>query len=124
MEMRKNARRFCLAWTSPHKLEVEDAREKLNIQLQEHWKPEPIEVYELIVEDWKKLTANEKDENYIVFIDPELELDWINNGEMTSEGEKACATANSIDARRSKHLPREQIRDHREPQINASRYHK
>ena len=109
LEMRKNVRRFWLAWVSPRTLEIEDARETLNVQLKEHWKPEPIEVYELIVEDWKKPAANEKDKNYIVFIDLELELDWINNGEMTSDGQKACATANSIDARRCKHLPREQI---------------
>ena len=107
--IRKCIRRFCLAWASPRTLETEDSRQTLNNELKEHWKPQTIEVYELVLEDWKRPTANEKDDSFIVFIDPELDLDWINQGELTSDGQKAFAIANSIDARRCKHLPREQI---------------
>jgi hypothetical protein len=116
LEFRKELRRLILGWFHPQTLASENARKALNEELKQRWKPNTIEVYELIrdtrdVEASKKTTSSDSETEYdfIVFIDTDLDIDWINNTRMDQKIEKAVSYAESIGAKRCKHMPREQI---------------
>jgi hypothetical protein len=119
-EFRGSVRRLILGWTRPQTLASEKARGELNTVLKQHWSPQPIEVYELILEHWEPILdvgltqgAPVKDDRFIVFIDPEFDVDWISNGPEDAETSKYISAAESIGARRCKHLPNEQILEFR-----------
>src|ERR1035441_10353784 len=116
LEFRRDVRRFILGWIHPQTLTSERARVEINAELKEHWKSQSIEVYELILEIWEpdkvNVTSTDsavKDERFIVFIDLDFAIDWIANGNMSAEAEKAVSYAESIGATRCEHLPREQV---------------
>src|ERR1035437_7984597 len=52
---------------------------------------------------------NHQPDNFIVFIDPELDIDWINDGTSTQAQIQCMSLAESVGARRCSHLPREQV---------------
>lgn len=115
LDARNEVRRFFLGWLNPHKLALEKARIDLNVELKEHWKPRTIDVYELILENWDKETkddaagVSERDNDFIVFIDQELGVDWINNSTLSPESAKCVSYAESIGAKRCEHLPQDQV---------------
>jgi len=115
LRVRQELRRLFLGWFKPRMLASEDLRSELNVALKDHWKPEAIDVFELILEIWEPDTvapADTKatDDRFIVFIDPDLDVDWTTkSSELGAEANKAISFAESIGARRCKHLPREQI---------------
>ncbi len=106
-------------WTvaNPKVLETETRRAAFNKELQGHWAPQSIDVYELIWEHWetddKVRSENRKDERFIVYIDPDMDIDWINNSDPGADGEKCVLIAESIGAKRCKHLPREHLLEFR-----------
>ena len=102
--LRKEWRRLFWGVFRPKIIECENSRAELNEQLKQHWQPDQINVYELIREEWEK----DSKENFIVFIDHDLDIDWINLSSGTA-CEKAISAAESVGARRCKHLPREQL---------------
>lgn len=114
-EFRKNARRLILGWVKPEILVAESVRKELNASLQQHWPDNPIQVHELIVESWEahqqngQATGATDTRNFIVFIDAELDVDWINDGTLTGKAAECVSFADSIGARRCQHLPREQV---------------
>lgn len=116
LHFRQELRRFVWGWVRPQILASEMARAELNRELKERWKPHSIEVYELILDTSEPnqisdpSTAREsKDKRFIVFIDPDFDIDWITDCEMDAGADKSVSIAESIGARRCKHLPREQI---------------
>ena len=116
LEFRQELRRLILGWLHPQILASENARKALNDELNERWKPNTIEVFELIRESCdtnckKETTQNNtpKEDDFIVFIDTDLDIDWINNAPMDQKIDKAVSYAESIGAKRCKHMPREQI---------------
>jgi hypothetical protein len=117
LEIREGVRRFVLAWVHPQELGSEKRRAELNVVLKEHWKPDSIDVYELILEIWEPDKVEKspteiapKDDRFIVFIDPDFDVDWITkSNQKDAEGDKAISFAESIGARRCKHLPDEQV---------------
>ncbi|MEI6197030.1 MAG: hypothetical protein WCS42_22165 [Verrucomicrobiota bacterium] len=116
LEFRHELRRFILGWFHPQTLASESARKDLNDELKERWKPNAIEVYELVREscdtDSTSGTApsnRPKADDFIVFIDKDLDVDWINNAPLDQKIEKSVSYAESIGAKRCKHMPREQI---------------
>jgi hypothetical protein len=114
LEFRKNARRLVLGWFRPSILAAEHSRHELNLSLQKHWPDSPIQVYELIHENWEdKATVkppgdDHQPDNFIVFIDPALDIDWINDSTSTDAQLQCISLAESIGAKRCGHLPREQ----------------
>ena len=119
IEFRNRARRLIFGWFKPSILAAERYREDLNRSLQKHWPDSPIKVNELIRENWEAPTpgappaaANGAD-HFIVFIDHELAIDWINNGDEDETQLQGISLAESIGARRCDHLPREQILEFR-----------
>lgn len=119
LEFRSRARRFALGWFKPSVLAAEQCREELNQSLQKHWPDSPIDVYELIYENWDtpELAARAGEpkgsDHFIVFIDPELAIDWVNNSEINDTELQCISLAESIGARRCSHLPREQVLEFR-----------
>jgi len=116
LRLREKLRQFILGWLDPKTLNSERARAELNAVLKKHWDPQPIEIYELILENWESNqppptagTPSNPDKRFIVFIDQDLDVDWIANEDLPSDAEKCVSLAESIGARRCKHLPREQI---------------
>jgi len=116
LEYKQELRRLVLGCFHPQTLASENARKALNEELKERWKPYSIEVYELIrdtrdLDDNKRTTPNnsKNDDEFIVFIDTDLDVDWINNAKMDQNIEKSVSYAESIGARRCKHMPCEQI---------------
>ncbi len=110
--LRNQLRRFFQEIFAPQKFLAESAREKLNIQLQKRWDPHQIFVYELIRENRDDESAPQKKSQtpeYIVFIDIELDVDWIADGELTPEAQQAVSFAESVSAKRCEHLPKSQI---------------
>jgi hypothetical protein len=116
LEFRQELRRFILGWLHPQTLASENARKALNDEIKDRWKPNTIEVFELIRESCDTNPASEtasnntpKEDDFIVFIDKDLDVDWINNAPMDQKIEKSVSYAESIGAKRCKHMPREQI---------------
>ena len=112
LELRQELRRLILGCFYPQTLTSEATRKALNEELKERWKPNTIEVFELIREscdtDANGVTKR-KEDDFIVFIDKELDVDWINNAEIDQKLEESVSYAESIGAKRCKHMPREQI---------------
>lgn len=117
LEFRNRARRLILGWFKPSILASERSREELNSSLQTHWPDSPIKVFELIHEDWEPpaptTPPTQINDHFIVFIDPELAIDWINNGNGNETELQCISLAESIGARRCGHLPREQVLEFR-----------
>lgn len=114
LELRKQARTFILGWLRPSILQNEQSRFELNRCLQEHWKDPSIKVYELIHEDWVPAPPTQPgstnhSNNFIVFIDPELDIDWTNDRDFSEGQFESISFAESIGARRCGHLPFEQV---------------
>lgn len=115
LNARMEARRFVLGWLNPRKLATEKARADLNVELNERWKPYTIDVYELILESLddkarkKGADSDEQDDSFLVFLDAELDVDWISKSDMSPGAAKCVSFAESIGARRCGHLPREQV---------------
>lgn len=108
LQFREDLRQFILGWISPETLASEKARADLNNELKEHWKPRTIEAYELILENWEPDRSTEN-EWFVVFIDIDLDVDWINNGKTDAESDRCISLAESIGAQRCNHLPRDQV---------------
>ena len=119
LEFRNHARRLILGWFKPSILAAERSRDELNRSVQQHWPDSPIKVYELIYENWEPPapgtppTQNNHSDHFIVFIDPELAVDWINNGDANETELQCISLAESIGAKRCNHLPREQVLEFR-----------
>jgi hypothetical protein len=119
LDFRNHARRFILSWFKPSILTAECSREELNRSLQQHWPDTPIKVYELIYENWEltaagtQSTPNNHSDHFIVFIDPEFAIDWINNGEANETELQCISLAESIGAKRCNHLSRDQVLEFR-----------
>ena len=116
LNFRQVVRRLVLGWIYPQTLASEKTREELNAELKARWKPNSVDVYELIRDtrdtEEKRDTASgnaDDGDDFIVFIDTDLDVDWINNAKMDPKIEKSVSYAESIGARRCKHMPREQI---------------
>lgn len=113
--LRDLIRRFILGWFAPSILAAEEYRSKLNKTLQQHWQDHPIEIYELIFELWDDKkdipidSKNESSEDFIVFIDSQLDVDWIDTSSLDSKSTECISSAESIGAKRCRHLPKEQI---------------
>ena len=125
LEYRSQLRKLILGWFKPSVLKEEKYREELNRSLQKHWLDSPIKVYELVHENWdppppagSPVQKNES-EHFIVFIDTEFKIDWINNGKGNEIGLECITVAESIGARQCDHLPREQILEFRRLQGQA-----
>jgi len=114
LEIRNHLKRLFLGWICPSILDTEKSREELNALLNKHWGNNPVDVYELIYENWEELPKNPqsptqpKTQNFIVFIDQDLDVDWITEKELTKENAECVSIAQSISARRCKHLLHEQ----------------
>lgn len=122
LEFRNRARRLLLGWFKPSVLTVERCREELNRSLQKHWPDSPIKVHELIYENWDPpvpaapgapAAQTNGSDHFIVFIDPELNIDWINNANGDDTELECISLAESIGAKRCHHLPREQVLEFR-----------
>ena len=115
LKKREDLRRFILGCFKPEVLAAESARKELNASLQSHWPEHPIEVYELIHEKYDASPQNaatgapSPSENFIVFIDSELDIDWIADKTISEESAELISLAESVGARRCHHLPREQV---------------
>jgi hypothetical protein len=105
------------SWACPWLLEKEARRAEMEKAAQEHWKDYgPIHLYELIREKWegefqenhgeeKSKENSKKTKSFIVFIDKDLEVDWITQEQITNASSKAISKAESIGAKPCKHLP-------------------
>jgi hypothetical protein len=121
LELRQDVRRFVLGWVHPRTLALEKARKDLNAELKDHWKPDSIDVFELILEVWESDNLNgsvavkgAEDNRFIVFIDQELDVDWITkSNEQDLEAKHSISFAESIGAKRCKHLPLDQVLEFR-----------
>jgi hypothetical protein len=114
LDFRKRARTLTLGWFRPSILEAEQLRAQLNKSVQEHWKDPSFKLHELIHEDWEppadeKSKNGSESENFIVGIDPEFDVDWINDGDTSEEQGECISQAEAIGARRCRHLPPDQI---------------
>ena len=116
LEFRRQLRRFILGWLHPQTLASEAALEALNKEIKARWKTNTIQVSELVREscdtdstDAAGATVHATQDDFIVFIDHDLDVDWINNAAMEQATEKSVSYAESIGAKRCKHLPREQV---------------
>jgi hypothetical protein len=114
-EFRITARRFILVWFRPATLVTEKSREELNATLKKHWPNNSIQVHELVFENWnppqppREGEAAAPSDNFIVFIDPEFDVDWISDAALEEDAAECVSRADSIGARRCQHLPREQV---------------
>lgn len=118
--LRSEIRRLVLGWFHPSTLAFEKTRAELNEELRAHWKPNSIDVYELIQENWEadpeqtgSANPGSKDTRFIVFIDPSFDVDWISMADLESRTEHCVSIAESIGAKRCKHLPCEQLLEFR-----------
>ena len=108
-------RTFFLGWLRPEILVTEKFRKELNEVLQGHWKDDPIEVHELVLEQWNENVADgrdgevEKSSNFIVYIDQELGVDWLAKWDLDKKPSECVSSAEAVGARRCQHLPREQV---------------
>jgi hypothetical protein len=112
LSLRKDARTFILGWFNPRILAAEKTREDHNVALRAHWPDDAIDVYELIYENWEpppEIKAEAKKKNSIVFIDPEMGVDWISDAPIEEKAAECASIADSIGAKRCHHLPQEQI---------------
>lgn len=109
--LREKLRFFLYTWLRPQTLRNERARRELNRDLKAHWNHQ-LDVEELIHEQWERDSNREpkiKDDSYIVFIDHELDVDWITESNILPERGKGVSAAETIGARRCDHLPRKQV---------------
>jgi hypothetical protein len=111
ISVRNKVRRLVLAFIAPGVLQAEAARKELNASLKSHWPDDPIEIFELIREDWKdpKQHPAAVESNYIVFIDAQLEIDWIAEVPSMPGAQKCISLAESIGAQKCNHLPRPHV---------------
>jgi hypothetical protein len=113
IQFRRDARRVLLGLFKPRKLEIEEARKTLNQMLKSRWEINDTEVYELIRENHETpeeaATAMKPIPQYVVFIDVELDVDWMAKGDLEEEANCLVTQAEAVGARRCKHLPREQV---------------
>lgn len=115
LEHRRALRKLLLGWFRPAILEAEAARVEMATVLRQHWTKDPIHLYELIFEQWDPPAeqnagqAQAESHNFVVFIDPEMDVDWIHSSSLTPASAGAVSFAESIGARRCKHLPQEQV---------------
>lgn len=114
LEFREALRRLLLGWLCPCVLKQEDYRNALNESLKKHWPEHVFEVYELIQENYdpdtkdKQAGINDQDNQFIVFINLTLDIDWITKKNL-DQSKSSCVTyAESISARRCHHLPKAQ----------------
>ena len=114
--MMKQVRDFLLSWLYPSVLEKEQRRLEMTVAVREHWKTHgSIHLYELIREDWDdtkdventKATKASEHPNYIVFVDKDMEIDWITQENLPADRSKAVSYAESIGAKECKFLPKE-----------------
>lgn len=106
---RAGARRLVVGLVSPEILEIEERRQRLTAWLRIHWQDDTIDAYELIREDWEdpKGDPSAKERNLLVYIDPELDVDWI--AEVPNEAQASIALVESVGARKCKHLARDHV---------------
>lgn len=112
VKIREKIRFFLLSWLRPQVLTIENERKLLNRELKSHWVDRRINVYELIHEQWETDNAKSDqnvDKRFIVFIDHELSIDWITKTDLDAKSTRLIAIAETVGARRSKHLPKEQV---------------
>src|SRR5579871_728488 len=115
LELRKKIRTFILGWFNPAVLAEESSRETLNNTLKQHWPNDPIQLYELVYEHWEPKPPNAATAtatptgHFVVFIDIEIDVDWIYDGHLESKSAECVSRAEAIGARRCQHLPREQV---------------
>jgi hypothetical protein len=114
LQFRKKVRTLILGWLKPSILQNEQSRAELNGCLQEHWKDPSIQVYELIYEDWEPTPSTQpgttnRSNNFVVYIDPEFDIDWTNDRDSSEGQSESISLAESIGARRCGHLPVAQI---------------
>lgn len=97
-------RRLVVGLVKPEILEVERRRYELNASLQAHWPDQKIDVFELIRENWEDPGTESAAQagNFIVYIDPERDLDWI--ATVPSAAQPKITLAESVGARRCSHL--------------------
>lgn len=109
-ELRSEIRQLLLCIFSPSSLEEEKARRELNQTLSKNWPRQPIQVYELIGESRE---APPSDTDFLVFIDDSLDIDWITEKNLSEKASECISSAESIAAKRCKHLPKEQVLEFR-----------
>jgi hypothetical protein len=114
---RESLRRLVLGWVSPSTLRSEKMRAELNQELKTRWPEHTIDVYELIIELNDRAINTDptgttspavENEAYIVFIDADIDVDWIAKTDPSANACKLISYAESIGAKRCKHLPPEQ----------------
>ena len=98
----------------PKRYQQEKANREHNQHLKVHWSPEPIEVEELIYERWEEpssFSSESDNDNFIVFIDHALDVEWLTKPKSDPDGDqaKAVSHAEAIGSRRCKQLPRDQV---------------
>jgi hypothetical protein len=113
LSFRSKFRELLLGWFNPEKLNAERTRAKVSKTLQNHWGADDIQVFELIRENWEEKRSagelqSEDGRQYAVFIDSELDVDWITKGELPANISHAITRADAVGGTHSKHLPREQ----------------
>lgn len=115
--LRKWLRECLLAWMSPSSFEQERERERLSQEIQARWPRHNLCVHELIRESGDESDPGHDgptaDKRFIVFVDATLDLDWVADFPLSKTTEKGIAVAEAINARRCKHLPREQVLEFR-----------
>jgi hypothetical protein len=116
LQLRKDIRYLLLCIFYPDLVTADKIRQDLNKSLRSHWPDQSIEAYELIFESWendKERVKSEEFKEYVVFIDSELDVDWIYDGSIPGKAGDCISMAESIGAKRCKHLPKEQILEFR-----------
>jgi len=108
LAFRGELRKLFLGWFSPCTLEREAARTILNATLRDRWAIQDTAVYELVFEEWNE-PALQESPNYLVFIDAELDVDWLYDGNLANDRTENVTQAEAAGARRCKHLPLEQV---------------
>ena len=130
LRQRSALRKLCMGLFCPQKLSEEASRAELNESLRQHWPEYKIQVYELIREDWEPSPAvaptaplvvspqpnapptgnpQPKLPNFIVFIDPAFDLDWIFDGNTSAKISEKITEAEAVGGRNCKHLPIPQL---------------
>lgn len=108
LDCRRKFRRLLLGIFRPTLLSAEGARASLKEDLEKHWDPSPIDLYELVLEEWEpdKIDSSQR---FIVFIDCQFDVDWIADRPTPPDSAACISNADSIGARRCRHLPLAQI---------------
>lgn len=96
----------------PRAFEIEEYNARVEKSIQEHWKDAPVKIRHLVWERWERPPSEgekNRDFNFLIFIDPEGDIDWLcddGRSENRLEPETCALVARIMDleARPCRHL--------------------